>query len=162
MITTQMLSIIVGLVSIGYWGLTLLFESAPLNDELDGILMAYCTVVVYQYATWTLARPKLIVDRAIMIRYGIVLAWGATAVWRLERFLMQIHTFGYHGPIGAHDPLRGYMIALLSAGAAYHILAYRMVNPGKLDWKALLLLTTLAIAGMLIIFGLKALTGQYD
>lgn len=122
---------IVGASSAVYWTAALLVHPPLLNDVLDGALIALCFVVTYQYLNWSFAHLSRVADRQVMIRSGIVLTWLATGVWRLERFALQERVFGYSGPVGLHDPLRGFMISLLIIGAVFHVMAFSMEDPGR-------------------------------
>lgn len=118
-------------ISVLYWIAASYAPAFLLNDILDGALIALCLVVTYQYLSWSLAHLNAVADRQMTIRAGIVLSWMATGIWRLERFMLQERAFGYEGPVGLHDPLRGFMICLLIIGATYHIMAFNMDEPGR-------------------------------
>lgn len=130
-LTVRDLFFIVLAVSAAYWISSLLVEAFLLNDILDGALIALCFVVTYQYLHWSFMNFSMVADRGVMLRSGIVLAWLGTGIWRLERFMLQERAFGYEGPIGLHDPLRGFMISLLIVGAVFHIMAFSMVEAGR-------------------------------
>jgi hypothetical protein len=126
----DLLLIVIALSTL-YWTAAVFVPSFILNDLLDGALIALCFTVTYQYLSWSLAHLGAVADRQMTIRAGIVLSWMATGIWRLERFMLQERAFGYEGPVGLHDPLRGFMICLLIIGATYHIMAFNMDVPGR-------------------------------
>jgi hypothetical protein len=138
-----------------YWLANEFVRPALLNDLLDGALICLCIVVTAQYATRTLTYTGAVADRAAVIRFGIVLSWFGTGAWRLDRFLLQEGAFGYTGPIGLHDPIRGFMMVVLILGAAYHILAFGMDKPGLPNLKAVGLVFGSCVVGFASVGALR-------
>lgn len=95
-----------------------------LNDLVDGPLIFVSFVAGGYYLSWSLFNCRKIVDRAFMLRFGICLSWIGNGIWRVSRFLYAQGVI--KGPIGAHDPWRGYMIVLMTIAGVLHILAIDM------------------------------------
>jgi hypothetical protein len=112
------------LVSIAYWLAVPHVSPELMNDLVDGPLVSVSLVTGSYYLTWTLFRCFRPIDRAWMLRFGICLAWLGNGVWRIERFLYARGALS--GPIGAHDPLRGYMILIMAVAGVMHIFAIDM------------------------------------
>ena len=122
--TACTLMIIVAAFSSLYWTANIWINPNTLNDLVDGPLMIVSFVAGTYYLSWALFNCHKIVDRAFMLRLGICMAWLGNGVWRTSRFLYAQGII--RGPVGAHDPWRGYMIVIMTIAGVLHILAIDM------------------------------------
>lgn len=133
-----------------YWSLAAFgVPSAPMNDLLDGSLVAIAALVAFKYSSWTLLNFRRAADQRFLIRYGIVLVWFGTVLWRVERFAYQEQLWGA-APVGAHDYSRGFFILIQVVGAAAHVIGIETEN-GRPPW-----VNVLSVAGA-ILFGAFAI-----
>jgi hypothetical protein len=133
--------------------------SEPLNDLIDGALIASSWMVAYKYFSWTMLQLDRQIDGKFIIRLGIVLVWAATFVWRLERFLLQERVWG-DLPIGAHDYTRGFVMWVLVIAAALHAIG---IDTERGDGRSTTLLhaSLSGIAGALAILIIQLIIGDF-
>lgn len=122
--TSCTLMFFLAIASMIYWVSNWYVDSYFLNDLVDGPLIFVSFVAGGYYLSWSLFNCRKIVDRAFMLRFGICMAWIGNGIWRVSRFLYAQGVI--KGPIGAHDPWRGYMIVLMTMAGVLHILALDM------------------------------------
>lgn len=143
-------------IAIAYWIIAPFFSPWIVNDVLDGPLMVVSFVAGAYYANWTLLNCRRKIDRPIMLRFGICLAWIGNGFWRLSRSLYATGLF--KGTVGEHDMERGFWILVLLVAGVLHILAIDM-EEGKPKLSKVLAASISVFLGLALISAIRLIEG---